>query len=48
MGVFLSVWSVAGLLGPLVGGYFVDQVSWPNGRHHGVWHHLLIYKAVNI
>lgn len=28
MGVFGSVWSVAGLLGPLVGGYFVDQVSW--------------------
>ncbi|CAH0122164.1 MULTISPECIES: MDR family MFS transporter [unclassified Paenibacillus] len=28
MGVFSSVWSVAGLLGPLVGGYFVDQVSW--------------------
>jgi MFS family permease len=23
-----SVWSVAGLLGPLVGGYLVDQVSW--------------------
>ena len=28
MGVFGSVWSVAGLLGPLVGGYFVDQVDW--------------------
>jgi EmrB/QacA subfamily drug resistance transporter len=28
MGVFGSVWSVAGLLGPLVGGYFVDYVSW--------------------
>jgi len=28
MGVFASVWSIAGLLGPLVGGYFVDQVSW--------------------
>jgi EmrB/QacA subfamily drug resistance transporter len=28
MGVFGSVWSVAGLLGPLVGGYFVDNVSW--------------------
>lgn len=28
MGVFSSVWSVAGLLGPLIGGYFVDQVSW--------------------
>jgi EmrB/QacA subfamily drug resistance transporter len=27
-GVFASVWSVAGLLGPLVGGYFVDQISW--------------------
>jgi EmrB/QacA subfamily drug resistance transporter len=28
MGVFGSVWSVAGLLGPLVGGYFVDYVTW--------------------
>ncbi|THF84680.1 MDR family MFS transporter [Cohnella fermenti] len=28
MGVFASVWSIAGLFGPLVGGYFVDQVSW--------------------
>ncbi|RED36962.1 MDR family MFS transporter [Paenibacillus sp. VMFN-D1] len=28
MGIFSSVWSVAGLLGPLIGGYFVDQVSW--------------------
>ncbi|KHF35398.1 MDR family MFS transporter [Paenibacillus sp. JTLBN-2024] len=28
MGVFSSVWSVAGLLGPLIGGYFVDQMSW--------------------
>ncbi len=28
MGVFASVWSIAGLLGPLVGGYFVDHVSW--------------------
>ncbi|MBJ6361399.1 MFS transporter [Paenibacillus sp. MAHUQ-46] len=28
MGVFGSVWSVASLLGPLVGGYFVDQVDW--------------------
>jgi EmrB/QacA subfamily drug resistance transporter len=27
-GIFASVWSVAGLLGPLVGGYFVDQISW--------------------
>lgn len=27
-GLFSSVWSVAGLLGPLVGGYFVDHVSW--------------------
>lgn len=27
-GVFASVWSVAGLLGPLVGGYFVDHVTW--------------------
>ncbi|CAG7643689.1 Multidrug resistance protein 3 [Paenibacillus solanacearum] len=27
-GVFASVWSVAGLLGPLVGGYFVDYVNW--------------------
>ncbi|MFC4408909.1 MDR family MFS transporter [Chungangia koreensis] len=27
-GVFSSVWGVAGLLGPLVGGFFVDQVSW--------------------
>jgi EmrB/QacA subfamily drug resistance transporter len=28
MGLFASVWSIAGLLGPLVGGYFVDHVSW--------------------
>lgn len=28
MGLFSSVWSVAGLLGPLVGGYFVDRVDW--------------------
>lgn len=27
-GVFSSVWSIAGLLGPLVGGYFVDHISW--------------------
>lgn len=27
-GLFASVWSVAGLVGPLVGGYFVDNVSW--------------------
>lgn len=27
-GVFSSVWGVAGLFGPLVGGFFVDQVSW--------------------
>ncbi|WP_235941536.1 MDR family MFS transporter [Paenibacillus puerhi] len=27
-GLFASVWSVAGLLGPLVGGYFVDYLSW--------------------
>jgi EmrB/QacA subfamily drug resistance transporter len=27
-GIFASVWSVAGLLGPLVGGYFVDAISW--------------------
>ncbi|WNQ12644.1 MDR family MFS transporter [Paenibacillus aurantius] len=27
-GVFASVWSVAALLGPLVGGYFVDVVTW--------------------
>lgn len=28
MGLFSSVWSIAGLLGPLVGGYFVDHMSW--------------------
>lgn len=28
MGVTSSVWSVAAVLGPLVGGYFVDQVTW--------------------
>lgn len=27
-GVLASVWSVAGLLGPFVGGYFVDTISW--------------------
>jgi len=27
-GLFSSVWGVAGLLGPLVGGLFVDQLSW--------------------
>jgi len=27
-GVFSSVWGIAGLLGPLVGGFFVDQMSW--------------------
>lgn len=27
-GIFASVWSIAGLLGPLVGGTFVDYVSW--------------------
>lgn len=27
-GVFASVWSIAALLGPLVGGYFVDYASW--------------------
>ena len=27
-GVFASVWSIAALLGPLVGGYFVDFASW--------------------
>ncbi|WP_373231190.1 MDR family MFS transporter [Cohnella sp.] len=27
-GVLSSVWSVAGLLGPFVGGYFVDAMSW--------------------
>jgi EmrB/QacA subfamily drug resistance transporter len=27
-GVFSAVWGVAGLLGPLIGGFFVDQMSW--------------------
>ncbi|HSU79287.1 MAG TPA: MDR family MFS transporter [Candidatus Angelobacter sp.] len=27
-GLFSSIWGIAGLLGPLVGGFFVDQVSW--------------------
>ena len=27
-GIFSSIWGIAGLLGPLVGGFFVDQVSW--------------------
>ncbi|MCD9024961.1 MDR family MFS transporter [Cohnella silvisoli] len=27
-GILASVWSVAGLLGPFVGGYFVDEISW--------------------
>jgi EmrB/QacA subfamily drug resistance transporter len=27
-GIFASVWSIAGLVGPLVGGYFVDHVTW--------------------
>ncbi len=27
-GVFSSVWGIAGLLGPLVGGLFVDNISW--------------------
>lgn len=27
-GIFSSVWGIAGLLGPLVGGFFVDQISW--------------------
>lgn len=27
-GVFSSIWGIAGLLGPLVGGFFVDQISW--------------------
>jgi EmrB/QacA subfamily drug resistance transporter len=27
-GLFSAVWGIAGLLGPLVGGFFVDQISW--------------------
>ncbi|WP_256761121.1 MDR family MFS transporter [Cohnella sp. WQ 127256] len=27
-GVLSSVWSIAGLVGPFVGGYFVDSMSW--------------------
>ncbi|QJD84458.1 MDR family MFS transporter [Cohnella herbarum] len=27
-GVLASVWSIAGLIGPFVGGYFVDTISW--------------------
>jgi EmrB/QacA subfamily drug resistance transporter len=27
-GVFSAVWGIAGLFGPLVGGFFVDQMSW--------------------
>jgi len=27
-GVLSSVWSIAGLVGPFVGGYFVDTISW--------------------
>ncbi|QMV41181.1 MDR family MFS transporter [Cohnella cholangitidis] len=27
-GVLSSVWSIAGLIGPFVGGYFVDTISW--------------------
>lgn len=28
MGVFSAMWGVAGIVGPLVGGFFVDYVSW--------------------
>ncbi len=27
-GLFSAIWGIAGLLGPLVGGFFVDQVAW--------------------
>ncbi|MDN3955952.1 MDR family MFS transporter [Sporolactobacillus laevolacticus] len=27
-GMFSAVWGIAGLLGPLVGGFLVDQISW--------------------
>ncbi|WCK55662.1 MDR family MFS transporter [Aneurinibacillus sp. Ricciae_BoGa-3] len=27
-GFFSSIWGIAGIVGPLVGGFFVDQISW--------------------
>lgn len=27
-GLFSAIWGIAGLIGPLVGGFFVDQLSW--------------------
>lgn len=27
-GLFSSIWGIAGILGPLIGGFFVDYVSW--------------------